>query len=118
MLVKARDPENPQLRFDPATFSLRGDNSTKINVGGKTESGTKNTKVKRKMLTIKAKSLKMSFVCLCVQSTYMCAADALQKQACNLCLAVELCLGQSEILFSLKQQQQYYHHSQMLLQFV
>lgn len=35
--------------------------------------------------------------------TYMCTTDALQKQPCNLCLAVKLCLRHSELMFSLKQ---------------
>lgn len=40
------------------------------------------------------------------RATYMCIADALQKQLYNLCLAVKLRLGQSELMLSLKQQQE------------
>lgn len=51
-------------------------------------------------------------VCVCVTEvvdgvwlTYMCATDAFQKQPCNLCLSIKLCLGHSELMFSLKKQE-------------
>lgn len=40
------------------------------------------------------------------RATYMCITDTLQKQPYNLCLAVKLCLGQSELMLSLKQLQE------------
>ncbi len=43
-----------------------------------------------------------------VKLTYMCTTDALQQQPCHLCLAVKLCLGHSQLLFSLKQWKDYH----------